>query len=221
MDSCDWSGMNEIAQSKEPQRRSWVHLAPPAPLKRFLHEWPLACVFGCIVFMLYPVLRADFAMVDDHFIVSILGKDNRLQISEIYPLIQERAIEANGRFRPGFWVLRILETFFFGGHAWLFYTNRLLLALFSAFALYWGLRTILRPFHAGVVTLLFFSGPQNEIWQRLGTGESYAVPLVLAGLAWIAVQLRHHSEQPARLAPGLALLLLAAFVKESFIPILP
>ena len=190
-------------------------------VKRLLREWPLVFVFGCIVFMLHPMLHADFGMIDDHEIVSILGRDNRVKISEISPLIQQWAIEHNGRFRPGYYVLRILEAFFVGGHATLWYTNRLLLALVSALALYWGLRVILRPFPAGVVTLLFFSGPQNEMWTKLGPAETYGVPLVLAGLAWITVQLGRHNWQPARLFPGFAVLLLAGFVKESFVPVLP
>ena len=67
----------------------------------------------------------------------------------------------------------------------------------------------------------FFSGPQNEIWTRLGPQEAYGVPLVLAGLAWIVVQLERHNWQPTWLFPGFAVLLLAGFVKESFIPVLP
>jgi hypothetical protein len=190
-------------------------------MKRLLREWPLVFVFACIVFMLHPMLHADFAVIDDHEIVSILGRDNRVKISEISPLIQQWIIEQNGRFRPGYYVLRILEAFFVGDHAILWYTNRLLLALVSALALYGGLRVILRPFPAGVVTLLFFSGLQNEIWTRLGPQEAYGVPLVLAGLAWIVVQLERHNWQPTWLFPGFAVLLLAGFVKESFIPVLP
>ena len=77
-------------------------------MKRVLREWPLVFVFGCIVFMLYPMLHADFGMIDDHEIVSIFGKDNRVKISEISPLIQQWAIEHNARFRPGYYVLWIL-----------------------------------------------------------------------------------------------------------------
>jgi hypothetical protein len=193
-------------------------------VKRLLHEWPLVFVFGCIVFMLHPMLHADFGMIDDHEIVSILGRDNRVKISELSPLIQQWAGEEDtgrGRFRPAYYVLRVLEAFVVGGHASLWYTNRLLLALVSALALYWGLRVILFPFPAGVVTLLFFSGPQNEIWTRLGPQEAYGVPLVLAGLAWIAVQLGRHKWQPTRLFPGFVVLLLAGLVKESFVPVLP
>jgi len=131
-------------------------------VKRLLHEWPLVFVFGCIVFMLYPVLHADFGVIDDHEIVNILGRDNRVEISEISPLIQQWVIEQNGRFRPAYYVLRILEAFVAGGDASLWYTNRLLLALVSALALYWGLRVLLRPFLAGVVTLLFFQAHRTR-----------------------------------------------------------
>lgn len=189
--------------------------------KRLLREWPLGFVFGCILFMLHPMPHADFAMIDDHEIVSILGRDNVVRMSELFPLVEEYAIEHNGRFKPGFYVLRILEAFFVGGNASLWHANRLLFALVSALALYLAIRLLLHPLPAGVVTLLFFSGSQNTIWIYLGAAESYGVPLVLVGLAWIAVQLGRHHWQPARLFPGFALLLLAGFMKESFIPVLP
>src|SRR5262249_1028155 len=124
-------------------------------------------------------------------------------------------------FRPAYYVLRILEAFVAGGDASLWYINRLLLALVSALALYWGLRVLLRPFLAGVVTLLFFSGPQNEIWTRLGPQEAYGAPLLLGGLAWITVQLGRHNWQPTRLFPGFVVLLFLGFLKESFVPVLP
>jgi hypothetical protein len=189
--------------------------------KRLLREWPLGFVFGCILFMLHPTLRADFAMIDDHEIVRILGRDNIARMSEFFPLVEEYAIERNGRFRPGFYVLRILEAFFVGGNTSLWHANRLLFALVSASALYVAIRVLLHPLPAGVVTLLFFSGSQNAIWIHLGFAESYGISLSLVGLAWIAVQLGRHNWQPARLFPGFALLLLAGFMKESFIPVLP
>ena len=202
-----------LAMSQLKTKERWM--------QRLWREWPLVFVFGGIIFMLHPMLHADFGMIDDHEIVSILGRDNRVKIAEIPSLIQQWAIEHNNRFRPGYWVLRILEAFCVGSHANLWYMNRLILALVSALALYWGLRIVLHPFPAGVVTLLFFSGPQNEMWIRLGPQEAYAVPLVLAGLTWIAVQLRRHKWQPTWLLPSFAVLLLAGFVKESFVPVLP
>ena len=149
-------------------------------VKRLLREWPLGFVCGCIVFMLHPMLHAGFAMIDDHEIVSILGRDNQVKISEISPLIQQWSIEQNGRFRPGYYVLRILEAFFAGGDATLWYTSRLLLALVSALALYCGLRVILRPFLAGVATLLFF----QVLRTRYGRGWGPKKPMEFHWCWW-------------------------------------
>jgi hypothetical protein len=190
-------------------------------MKCLSREWPLLFVCGCLIFILRPMLNAEFAMIDDHEIVSILGEDKRVSVTELSPLIQQYAIESNGRFRPGYYVFRILEAFWFRGNAGLWHTNRLLLALASSLALYVGLRVFLNPFLAGVITLLFFSGPQNEIWIHLGPQEAYGVPLILTGMAWLAVQLGRQRWQPARLLHGFMLLLVAGFVKESFIPVLP
>jgi hypothetical protein len=186
-----------------------------------LREWPLGFVFVCILFMLHPMLHADFGMIDDHEIMRILGRENAVKQSEFFPLIGEYAIEHNGRFRPGYYVLWILEAFFVGSNAGLWYANRLVFALVSALSLYVAIRMLLQPLPAGIVTLLFFSGAQNEIWIRLGTAECYGVPLLLGGVAWIAVQLQRHKWRPAQLFPGFALLLLAGFMKESFIPVFP
>src|SRR6478672_8664345 len=101
-------------------------------VNRLLHEWPLVFVCGCLIFMIWPMLSADLGMIDDHEIVSILGRDQRVGVTEISPLIQQYAIESNGRFRPGYYVFRIFEAFSFGRDAALWHTNRLLLALVSS-----------------------------------------------------------------------------------------
>src|SRR5215467_3139185 len=167
--------------------------------QRLWREWPLVFVFGCIVFMLYPMFHADFGIIDDHEIANILGSDNQVTISAIAPLIQQWAIEHNGRWRPGYYVLRILEAFFAGGHASLGYTNRLLLALASALALYWGLRVLLRPFLAGVVTLLFFFRPAKRDVDKVGTWRSLWSSIGAGGLG-----LDHIAAGTTPLAAGMA-----------------
>ena len=190
-------------------------------MKRVLREWPLVFVFGCIVFMLYPMLHADFGMIDDHEIVSILGRDNRVKISEISPLIQQWAIEHDARFRPGYYVLRILRSLF----RW--WSCEPVVHESITAGTGFGIGTILGPtrcfasFSRWSCNAAFFSGPQSQMWTMLGPQEAYGSPLVLAGLAWIAVQLGRHKWQPTGLFPGFAVLLLAGFVKESFIPVLP
>jgi hypothetical protein len=59
---------------------------------------------------------------------------------------------------------------------------------------------------------MLIAGPQSEMWTMLGPQESYAVPIVLTGLALL--RWRHQSA-------GLALLLAAGLVKESFVLLIP
>jgi hypothetical protein len=178
-------------------------------------------VAGYIVFMLAPMFHAEFAMIDDWEIASIVGRNNHFRASDLGPLVREYALETNGRFRPGYYTVRILECLFFGARPRLWHASRLLLALVSALSLYRIVRILLPPLAGGVVTLLFFSRSPNEIWIRLGPAEAYGVPLVLMGLAWVAARLGRGDWHPARLFPGFALLLLAGFMKETFVPILP
>src|SRR5262245_49428079 len=98
--------------------------------------------------MLYPMLSADFSMIDDHEIVKMLGGDARLSLSKVVTMIPEWAIEYNGRFRPGYYSLRLLESAIAGDSAPFWYANRLALALLSALAIYCGVRVLLQPFYA-------------------------------------------------------------------------
>ena len=80
-------------------------------MKVIWKNWPLLLVFGCILFMFGPMLRADFGVINDHEIVWFLGRDGRITPTKVIPLIRERAIEENGRFRPGYFVLKIFEVY--------------------------------------------------------------------------------------------------------------
>ena len=80
---------------------------------------------------------------------------------------------------------------------------------------------MLCPFVAGLVTLLFFCGPQNEIWITLGRNEAYGVHR--SSEAWLGSRYNFDEAIGGRRVcfQALRLLLLAGLVKESFIPVLP
>ena len=183
-------------------------------------EWPLALVLAAILFMLLPMFQANFTVTDDHEIVSFFGPDHRVTFSEFFDLVRSRAFETNGRFRPGYYVLRIVETTLLGYNPVLWHANRVFLAFVCAFALYRLIRVALPPICAAVITFLFFSGPQNEIWVNLGAGETYGIVLVLSGLALAATAIER-GERGVSFSLGLLLVALAGFVKESFIPMFP
>src|SRR5206468_8235 len=94
------------------------------------------------------------------------------------------------------------------------------LAFVCALALYRLIRVVLPPISTAVITFLFFSGPQNEIWVNLGAAETYGIVLVLSGLALAATAIER-GERGVFFPLGLSLVALAGFVKESFIPMFP
>jgi len=192
-----------------------------ASLKPLLSEWPFLLVALCLVHMLQPAFQADFALIDDHEIISLLGREGRLTMGQVIPLIRDYAIEKAGRFRPGYYTLKVLEAYVADGHANCWHVHRCLLAIVSAGALYCLVRCLLPPFAAAIVALLFFAGRQNEIWIRLGPNETYGVPFCLVGMAWVALWVARDRWRPTTLLPGFTLIWLAGFMKESFIPVLP
>jgi hypothetical protein len=184
--------------------------------------WPLFLVWGLLLGMLWPALDSVFAIIDDHEIVTLLGRQGRIDLAEAVSLIQRQIRgEGQGRFRPAYLVLRILQAHVVGSDPAWWHLNRLLLGLLSATLLYVALRAAVAPLPAAVFTLLFFAGPQNEIWIRLGPSEAYGVPLSLAGIAWISTAWVRGRRRPLLMAPGFVLLWLSGFTKESFIPLLP
>jgi hypothetical protein len=117
-------------------------------------------------------------------------------------------LDLEGRFRPGYYLLRVIEAALWGDHVLLWYAARFALAgatIAGVIALAWRL-----PWPALVaLALIPFAGPQAEAWYRLGPQEAYALPLLVWGLALVGRW------------PGVGLLLAAGLVKESFAVVLP
>jgi hypothetical protein len=184
-------------------------------------EWPLLLVVAYVLVVTWPLLHADFGMVDDHEIMLFLGPANCVKLADTPRLLQKRLLETNGRFRPGYYALRIGEALLWGGRSTLWYADRILFALIAAAGIYRVCRALIPPFCAAVATLLFFSGPQSEIWYRLGPNETYGIVILSLGLAWLAARWQRGRARSATLLPPLLLIATTGFVKESFIPILP
>jgi hypothetical protein len=187
-------------------------LASRLPRNAWLALLALAVFAAALVYVMAPMLSAQFSAIDDHEIVSIIGPSGHIAPTEIPGKIAQYAVESNGRFRPGYYVLRIFEAAAAGTNPQLWYLDRFILAFVAAVALLalaYGFVTRLTLL---VLPLMLLAGPQAEIWTRLGPQESYAVPIVLAGLA--LVRWRHRSA-------GVVLLLAAGLIKENFVLLIP
>jgi hypothetical protein len=171
--------------------------------------------------MLWPDFSAKFGLVDDHEIVDALKARDRLPVTRIPGQAWHGATEPLGRFRPLFWVGQAVEDAIAGTHPTWWYLDRFLLAAVVLVAMFVVAAQLTGPLPAATVALLPFSGPQVETWTRLLPQETYAMALTAAGLALIGVRVARGRTHPADVALGLALLLLAAFVKENFVALAP
>jgi hypothetical protein len=179
--------------------------------------WLGASLLALLV-TLWPVFRIRFGIVDDHEIVDILDGRPRLPLLDVPGAVVSRTNEPLGRFRPLYWVGRVLEAAVAGDHPTWWYVDRFVLAGAALVVVYLVLVRVTAPPLAAVLALLPFLGAQAETWYRLGPNEAYAVPLFALGVALV---LRGLAEgvRPAQLWPGFAFLVAAGLAKESFIPV--
>lgn len=183
-----------------------------APLFDTPAAWAPVVALGavCLYLVLSPALTSQFGPTDDHEIALMLGPDRRLPFGDVLAEIGRHLGEGNGRFRPVYWIFRVLESATWGWDPRTWYLARIALAVGTVAAAAW-LASLFVPRAIAILAGIFVVvGPQAEAWFRLGPQEAYAVPLALAGLALIG---RRHP------AAGLILVLLASMTKEAFLPL--
>jgi len=184
----------------------------------------LTLVLSCL--LLSPNFTAQFGMIDDHEIMRFLGSKISLPLGEVFSQLQHTEAwvgNVSTRYRPAYYLLRLIETACWGDSAFGWYSTRVVLCWLTAF-LTW--RACMRHFGTilgGICTLLFFSNHYwADIFARLGPSEAYcAFGLALYVLSFVRLWDRDQGN------PDLwwALLCLASLIcigsKENFLVLLP
>jgi hypothetical protein len=158
--------------------------------------------------------NGKLGLIDDHEYLSYLGPDRAIDWLEIPAILSQTEVGDWGestRFRPGYYLLRILQTKFFLGDAYLWYSSRLALFAFALFFLaitFWVLvgRVLqvsrltsgaVTVFQFGVMTwatMALVSVPSwGDIVTRLGPSELFVflgLSLMCFGLTLINSRLR-------------------------------
>ena len=170
--------------------------------RSYLSKILLLLIFslGWNLWTLKSLLKAKFGLIDDHEIVNFLGRDRDLGLSEIVGLtLNSTEVGEWGeskRFRPTYYIFRLIQTAIFGNSAENFYLYRILVMSMTATlvgvfaiciakslhvkmsmatAILWTFLACLLPVWADVVTRL---GP-SELEQSF----FYIVSLILLWLA--------------------------------------
>ena len=135
--------------------------------------------FLLILAALGPNLKAEWGIIDDYEIVRGLGPENNLKYSDIFDRLKFTEVAiwggANGRFRPGYYVLRFVEIATLGNSPAAWYFLRLLVASFFSYALFMALSKLGWSFYlTSSLSLLISTFPLwGDVYTRLGPSEVY------------------------------------------------
>ena len=164
---------------------------------------------------------SGFHFVDDHEIIT-LGKELQLKpLSGVISSWVENDIKANGRFRPLYIVIRVVETKILGAdfYKWSLF-NALIFSVALVFYYLASRRMGFNPVLSVLFILIIFAGSQTAILWRLGPGEGIA--MAFTGLSMFFM-LQGSSAGKNIMGDTLfvAGLFIASLVKESFIFAIP
>jgi hypothetical protein len=175
--------------------------------------------FWIIIFSTSDLLFSGFHFVDDHDIVMIHYDLKNLSNIEVIT----KFIAANqGRFRPMYYVHRVLQTQIFGVNwaAW-FSFNAILASITTFFLFLFGGVIQLSIRNAVLLTALTVLGNQASAWWRLGTAETYGMLYLSAALFFAAFASKATRFRSLWNCIFIVLIVLASLSKESFILFIP
>jgi hypothetical protein len=140
-----------------------------------------AAVAAVLVLTGRQIWLADWGIVDDHEIFDFLGTRQHLPISEIISTVLDKTEVGSmqGRFRPVYYFLRVLETAAWGRDVHLWYAfHAMAFAIFLG-AIWWVLFRILGLLPSALCMVPIASAKfWGALWGRLGPSEIYAAPAI-------------------------------------------
>jgi hypothetical protein len=199
------------------------YLFPRNPLVEFLI---IACLSGAISYFLMgrQIFRANWGLIDDHVVFYFLGPHLDLSFSDIWNtlLTKTEVGTLQGRFRPGYYLFTLIETWLWGANVHLWYLARTIgFAVFLS-SIWWFMRRFIGIWLSGALTLYISLLPLwADIWSRLGPSEIYGA--VCIGIMAFAAYCIFFSDAARTRNAGAITLTLATIalvgMKETFIPI--
>ena len=124
---------------------------------------------------------ADWGIVDDHEIFDFLGTRLRLPFLEVIHTVLDKTEVGNlqERFRPVYYLLRVLETAVWGRDVHLWYGSHTLAFAVFLGAVWWVLFRILGLLPSTLCMVpIAFAKFWGALWGRLGPSEIYAAPAI-------------------------------------------
>ena len=148
--------------------------------------WPVVLIaLGAVAIALALTGRqiwlAGWGIVDDHEVFDFLGTKQHLPFSEVVSTVLDKTEVGSleGRFRPVYYFLKVLETAAWGRDVHLWYGFHALTFAFFLGAVWWVLFRILGLLPSALCMVpIAFAKFWGAVWGRLGPSEVYAAPAI-------------------------------------------
>jgi hypothetical protein len=166
-------------------------------------------------------ITSGFHFVDDHEVIKMKSDLSTLPLIDVSIKWVKEDLASNSRFRPLYYIHRVVETKLFGSDffLWSLYTGFLCCIAFIFF--YTGMRNMEFSILESILFLIItFIGSQSSIWWRLGPAETI-------GMVWLALSFYFMSRcllnkhYYANTLLFIFFLILSSLTKESFLIIIP
>jgi hypothetical protein len=208
------AGPQAASDGRAGLQRLRLRLSRLAPLPTLL-----IAVFLCLYNWL-PLRDAQWFIIDDHEIMTVIGARERLPVTQIPAALGRTEVGTPGtalRFRPSYYLARLLEASVWGKHPGAWYATRIAIALLASVLLaVLGVRFSGPIMSFGFVAFALSRPYWGGIFGRLGPAEAYAVLgtcLVALGV-WLGLARRFGAGACALIVVGC---MLAAGSKENFV----
>ena len=196
------------------------------PQSRFLNFIVIVCLSGAFSYLLTgrQIALANWGMIDDHEVFTYLGPSLHLAPGDIWNtlLAKTEVGTLQGRFRPSYYFLKMVEVSLFGPNVHFWYLgNTICFALFLA-GVWWTTLRFAGVWLGGALTAsIALLSLWADVWSRLGPSEIFGAAAV--GVMLFAADLVLFAATPRARNFGAVILTLAAVtlagLKETFIPL--
>lgn len=173
-----------------------------------------------VLYSLGPLFWAQWSIIDDHEIVSLVGSSDKFTFADIPGALENTEISSSSnavRFRPSYYAIRFSEVAAWGGKPEYWYAARVSIAITFAIALAWLCLRIAPPLLVLGFLIFTFSRPfWADIFARLGPAETYGAlgfSLIIFGLS---LRFKEKSNIYASIILSLGVIV-AAGSKENFL----
>jgi len=140
----------------------------------------LLIAISTALFLLEGNLNATWWLIDDYGIIDLIGENKKINFFDISQiLLQETEAGQWGesqRYRPVYYLLRIIEAYSWGYDLSLWYSFRIFIFALFLYSVMWILKDIVGFFYTLLFVLLMLSTHYlHDIFAKLGPSEAYSI----------------------------------------------